>query len=235
MPSPPPTRRGWIWVAVGCGALFLIGILALGGCATLVALSGPDGGVRAGAPVTTEAEPVEGADEAVDEEEADDGDATEEESEAVEAPASEVGTTRDDPAQPVTDAVDISTNDGTMSVRLGKVDWDADAAIAEANMFNEPAPENQVYIVVPVTVRYTGPESITPWLELYVSYIAEDGRSYDEAPVVVGNDFMDIGDLYDGGTAEGEIAFLIPESAVGTGVFSVEAFLTGGTYYVAAV
>lgn len=247
----PKKKRGWIWLVVGCGVLLLVGLLGLGGCVALVALSDSDDGVRSGDPVTTSPEAVEGeaaapvaeggdepaADEGAAEEGTAEEDAAEEESSepATESPASEVGTSRDNPAQPVTDAVAISTNGGTMSVTLGNVNWDANAAIAEANMFNEEAPEGQVYIVVPVTIQYTGPETITPWLELSVAYVAEDGRSYNEASVVVGTDLMNVGDLYDGGTAEGEIPFLIPESAVGTGVFSVEAFLSGGTYFVAAV
>lgn len=60
-----------------------------------------------------------------------------------------------------------------------------------------------------MTVQYTGPESITPWIELYISFVAEDGRSDDEASVVLERDAMDLGDLY-GGTAEGTLAFLIP-------------------------
>lgn len=85
-----------------------------------------------------------------------------------------------------------------------------------------------------MTVQYTGPESITPWIELYISFVAEDGRSDDEASVILVGDAMDLGDLY-GGTAEGTVALLIPEDAVGSGTFSVEGFLTSGTYFVAAV
>lgn len=231
-PEPPRKKRTWIWFVVGCGVLLLIGLLGLGGCVALVASSGSsDDGVRAGDPVTTATAAAEEAD--VEAEAAEDPAAEEETSDA--APPAEVGTSRDDPAQPVTDAVAIEAGSGTMSVTLGNVTWDANSAIAEANMFNEEAPEGQVYITVPVTVQYSGPESITPWLELYVSFVAEDGRSYDEAPVVVEGDFMEIGDLYDGGTAEGAMAFLIPEEAVGSGTFSVEGFLTSGTYFVAAV
>lgn len=229
-PEPPRKKRTWIWIVVGCGVLLLIGLLGLGGCVALVASSGSsDDGVRAGDPVTT-ATAVEDA----EAEEAVEEDAAEEDtSEPASAP--EVGTSRDNPAQPVTDAIAIETSGGTMSVTLGNVTWDANSAIAEANMFNEEAPEGQVYITVPVTVQYTGPESITPWIELHISYVAEDGRSYDEASVVLEGDFMDVGDLYDGGTAEGTMAFLIPEEAVGSGTFSVEGFLTSGTYFVAAV
>lgn len=231
MGEPPRKKRGWIWFVVGCGILLLLGLLGLGGCVVLVATSSDGDGVRSGDPVTTalteETELEEGEGEPAGTEPA--------ASDAEEAPAGAVGTTRDNPAQPGTDAVEISTEGGTMAVTLGNVDWDADAKIAEANMFNEEAPEGEVYILLPVTVKYTGPDSITPWLELTVSYIAADGRSYDEASVVVENDFLDVGDLYDGGTAEGQMAFLIPEDAVGAGVFSVEAFLSWDTYFVAAV
>lgn len=232
-PQPPKKRRTWVWFVVGCGVLLLIGLLGLGGCVALVASSGSsDDGVRTGDPVTTATEVAEDAQEDVADEESEEGDAA---GDADAVPAEGVGTSRDNPAQPVTDAVAIETNGGTMSVTLGNVTWDADGDIAEANMFNEEAPEGQVYITVPVTVKYEGPDSITPWLELQISYIADDGRSYNEASVVVEDDFMDVGDLYDGGTAEGTIAFLVPEEAVGSGTFSVEGFLTSGTYFVAAV
>lgn len=239
MGPPPKQKRGWIWLVAGCGVLLLIGLLGLGGCVALVAMSDSDDGVRSGDPVTTAPEAdgdaaASGTADGVDEAEAPAEEVADEPAEE-DAPSADVGASRDNPAQPVTDAVEISTNGGTMSVTLGNVNWDANSAIADANMFNEEAPEGQVYILVPVTIQYSGPETITPWIELDVSYVAVDGRSYNEASVVVDADLMDIGDLYDGGTAEGEIPFLIPESAVGSGVFSVEAFLTGGTYFVAAV
>lgn len=237
MGPPPKKKRGWIWLVAGCGTLLLIGLLGLGGCVALVAMSESGDGVRSGDPVTTapEADGDAAASDTADDADVDPAKGAADEPAGEEAPSSDIGTSRENPAQPVSDAVEISTNGGTMSVTLGNVNWEADSVIADANMFNEEAPEGQVYILVPVTIQYSGPETITPWIELDVSYVAEDGRSYNEASVVVGADLMDVGDLYDGGTAEGELPFLIPESAVGSGVFSVEAFLTGGTYFVAAV
>lgn len=229
-PSQPQKKRNWIWIVAGCGVLALIGLLVLGGCVALLVRSGNDDDVRTDDPVTVSS-PAESSEDATE----DPAEETAEEPAEDDAPADAVGTSRDNPAQPVTDAVEISLDEGTMAVTLGNVDWAADAKIAEANMFNEEAPEGEVYITVPVTVQYTGPASITPWLEVRVAYIAEDGRSYDEASVVVENDFMDVGDLYDGGVAEGEMAFLIPESAVGSGVFSVEGFMTGDPLFIAAV
>ncbi|MFC0672373.1 hypothetical protein [Brachybacterium hainanense] len=152
-------------------------------------------------------------------------------------PAGEIGTSRDNPAQPVTDSLVFDAEDGTTAVTLGNVVWDANGTVADANMFNEEAPEGQVCITVPVTMSYSGSASITPWLELSISCIADDGRGYDEATLVLEDDLMNVGDLYDGGVAEGGVVFLIPESAVGSGVFSVAPLMsiTGEELFVAAV
>src|SRR5690606_37686582 len=98
---------------------------------------------------------------------------------------------------PAGETVVLESEGGTTSVVLGAANWDANAAIAEANQFNEPAPEGQVYVTVPVTVTYAGSGSITPWLEASITYIAADGRSYDQSFVVLENDLMMAGDLYD--------------------------------------
>lgn len=227
MPPNPPKKRGWIWLVVGCGVLALIGLLVLGGCTIFLATSGDD---TAGGDETTTAAPVE---EETTEETVEETTPAEEETPAEDAttpaaPAGDAGTSRENPL-PKDSTVSLESEGGTTSVTLGEVNWDANAAIAEANQFNEPAPEGQTYVIVPVTVSYAGSGSITPWLEASITFVAADGRSYDQSFVVLDNDLMMQGDLYDGGTVTGNIAFLVPQESVGSGVFAIQPLISYST------
>lgn len=138
--------------------------------------------------------------------------------------------TRDNPFP----AGSVLSND-EVEVTLGAANWAADGVVADENQFNEPAPEGTTYVIVPVTIaNVASVEPVTPWLELQVFYVAPDGRSYEEASVVVPEDVIDIDDLYEGGTGTGNLVYAIPSEAHEAGVWGVELGWFSDTVFVEA-
>jgi len=118
----------------------------------------------------------------------------------------------------------LSASEGgveTLTVTVGPATWNADATVMAENQFNDPAPEGSVYVLVPVTITNVGSaEAVIPWLAVDIAYVAPDGRSYDRASAVIPGNINDIGDLYEGGSATGNLAFVLPTTAQG-GVWAV--------------
>lgn len=233
-----------ILICAGCAVIALI-IAILGGG---VFLFTRDSGEPAGGGETTTAdgettpeeneptddEPAE--DEPAEDEPADDEPTEDEPADDGGEQGGEGAGTRDEPYAPGQTFTLPDAEDGEIDVTFGEVDWDAADAILEANEFNEEPADGEVYILVPVTVTYSGPDSVYPMFLLSVSYVAGSGNSYTQASVVTPNDAISVGELYDGGTAEFDVAFAIPEESVQDGAFTVAVMLdfTGDDVWVAA-
>lgn len=102
------------------------------------------------------------------------------------------------------------------SLMIGSATWNADDVVMAENQFNDPAPEGSTYVLVPVTITNVGSaDAVIPWLAFDIAYVAPDGRSYDEASAVIPDELSDIGDLYEGGSATGNIAFVLPVDGQG--------------------
>ncbi|WP_156253081.1 hypothetical protein [Pseudactinotalea terrae] len=141
------------------------------------------------------------------------------EAETTEPPA-EVGT-RQNPAT-VDDVGTFSTGVGDeIRVTLGAATWDANAIVAGENQFNDPPADGMVFVILPVTVGYTGPDSVLPWIDIDITYLAGNGRSYEQAYGVIPEDLSDVADIYDGGTATGNVLFEVPADQVPGGMWGV--------------
>lgn len=106
-------------------------------------------------------------------------------------------------------------------IDLGTAQWGAGDIVMAENRFNDPAPDGSVYVLLPVTITNVGSdEPITPWLDVDIIYVAPDGRSYEQEWASIPNDLADIGDLYEGGSATGNLAFILPIDSQG-GVWGV--------------
>ena len=125
---------------------------------------------------------------------------------------------------------------GEVEVSFGAVNWDATAEIKEENQFNEDPGEGEVHIMVPVTITYHGPDSVSPSFLLSIDYVADSGNSFSQASLVVPNGSLDQGELYDGGTATYNLPFTIPADTVQKGKFNVSVLLdfSGEEVWVAA-
>ncbi|RLQ84122.1 DUF4190 domain-containing protein [Mycetocola zhadangensis] len=150
--------------------------------------------------------------------------------------SAEVGT-RENPA-PIGTTVEI-TDAGTpeYEVTLGAPILDATAAVAEANQFNEPAPEGFQYAVLPVTVTYVGTDTGTPWIDLNLAFVSAAGTTHDEADSLVvapAPTFMEINELYPGASGTGNIVVAIPTADAANGAWTVEALFWGDSFFFAA-
>ncbi len=126
------------------------------------------------------------------------------------------------------------TAGGEVSIGLGVANWDATEAVMAENQFNDEAPDGSTWVLLPVTiVNVSAPDAINPSRSFFVSYVAPDGRSFDEASAVIPGDLIDVGDLYEGGVAEGNMGFTIPTDALG-GLWAVKYGYGGDPVFVIA-
>lgn len=106
-------------------------------------------------------------------------------------------------------ASQISTDDWTVVVNSHTAD--GAAAVADGNMFNDPAPAGSHYEIVNYTVTYTGDESGLA-AEVSVAFVTSAGNvvnSYDS--LVMLSDSIGLDELYNGASATGSQAFLVPD------------------------
>lgn len=133
-----------------------------------------------------------------------------------EKPAAEEGTH----ANPFAKGTPVGTD--KITVALGEVTWNANDIVMAENQFNTPAPEGQTYALVPVTLtNVADPEAVNPSWAMTIKFVADDGRSFDQAYEVIPQPLSDVGDLYAGGVGTGNIAFLLPNEVSAGGQWAV--------------
>ncbi|ORB16827.1 hypothetical protein BST37_05930 [Mycobacterium noviomagense] len=89
------------------------------------------------------------------------------------------------------------------------------AQIAAENEFNDPPKPGMEYWIVPVTATYTGDRTGNAGSDITVKFVGSDNRTYDESCGVIPNPLSDVGDLYKGGSAEGNVCVEVPAGADG--------------------
>ncbi|RRD60127.1 DUF4190 domain-containing protein [Leucobacter sp. OH1287] len=131
-----------------------------------------------------------------------------------------VGTSRDNPVEIGTP---LKTEDWTVVVN--SVNLDATEAVAAAEEYNDPAPDGQVYILVNMTVTYTGKDSAGQTPSLSVEYINKQGNTfgqYDGGSFAVPPEKLDTFEtLYEGASLTGNILLTVPKDGVADGVLGV--------------
>lgn len=165
----------------------------------------------------------------------------------VEAVNEQTSVTAETPSQPEEEEALPAEEEGTrenpfpLGTLISSADWDvvinsvnlsADAEVAAANMFNDPAPEGSQYAVVNLTVTYKGADSSYPAF-VNIDYVTATGEvisTWDSFAVAPEPTFGG-GELYAGGTATGNLAFAIPSSA--DGVLRVKAGILADEVFVA--
>lgn len=138
---------------------------------------------------------------------------------------------RDNPGNPDTD---VATFAETWEVQIGRFDPDARPEIMAENQFNDAPAEGNTYIMLPVTATYIGPDSGEPWLDLDITFVTRDGRSFEQVYAVIPNDLSDVAPLYNGGVGEGNIAFEVPADALEGATFAVS-YAWGDPLFFAAI
>ncbi len=113
--------------------------------------------------------------------------------------------------------------EGDWTIKLNSVELDGTEAVAEANEFNDPAPDGEVYIIANLTATYNGtdPDGAEPMF--LVEYVTEAGNtvhSYDT--LAVAPDPFDLAEtLYEGASTTGDVVLSVPADTAGEGVLVI--------------
>ncbi len=89
------------------------------------------------------------------------------------------------------------------------------ATIAAENQFNNPAESGMEYWVVPVSATYTGDGTGNLVFDVTVKFVGSDNRTYDDSCGVIPKPLSDVGALYKGGSAQGNVCVAVPSGADG--------------------
>lgn len=140
----------------------------------------------------------------------------------VDPPAAEQGS-RDNPWHP---GDQLFTDDWELVV--GATNLDANAIVADGNMFNDVPEPGFQYIQVPVSVTYVGAESSSTF-DIQVAYVSASGETYESWDVLVAvPDDNDGQELYTGGTASFSEYLMVPSDGVADGLLRLQVGTFGG-------
>jgi hypothetical protein len=92
---------------------------------------------------------------------------------------------------------------------------EAGTTIAAENQFNDPPKPGMEYWMVPVTATYTGDKTGNLTIGISVKFVGSDNVTYDDSCGVIPSPLSDVGDLYKGGTAKGNVCVAVPAGANG--------------------
>lgn len=107
-------------------------------------------------------------------------------------------------------------------VQVNDITPDAWSIIQAENMFNDPPAEGKQYVMARFKVSYVGKESGTPWVDLRLRYLGNDGNTYSGSCGVTPEELSDIGEQFPGASAEGNECWVVPASAVKGGAIIAE-------------
>ncbi len=112
---------------------------------------------------------------------------------------------------------------GDYQVTVDAVELDANATVAGADEFNEPATNGQ-YVVAQLTATYTGTDEGTPGFDLTAVFHGTDSRQYSDADCMayLPDDAIDAPTLNAGGSDTFQFCMDVPPTAVAGGQLSVE-------------
>ncbi|TYP82811.1 DUF4190 domain-containing protein [Blastococcus xanthinilyticus] len=112
---------------------------------------------------------------------------------------------------------------GDYQVRLDAVELDANATVAAANQFNEPAANGQ-YVMTQFSVTYTGTEEGFPGMDLTAVVHGSDNRQYSDSDcaAVLPDDAMQAPTLNPGGSDTFQFCMDVPPAALAGAQLSVE-------------
>ncbi|EWS79648.1 hypothetical protein BF93_10375 [Brachybacterium phenoliresistens] len=123
-------------------------------------------------------------------------------------------------------SVEVPTENGTATVSIGEIDWDANEEVAAASGANDAPPEGHVYVIVPVTMTYAGSGEFTGWFDITVTFVGADGQEYSSDSALVDDDLYLQPSITDGGTTSGNLVFLVAVEATEGGEFHVSTWET---------
>ena len=106
----------------------------------------------------------------------------------------------------------VSNQDWDLTLGAPREAW---TEIAAENQFNDPPEAGMEYWMVPVTATYKGDDTGNTAFEISVKFVGSDNRTYDDRCGVIPTPLEDVGELYKGGVAEGNVCVAVPAGADG--------------------
>jgi hypothetical protein len=116
----------------------------------------------------------------------------------------------------------VSNEDWDVTLGAPREAW---AEITSENQFNDPPEAGMEFWIVPVTATYKGDDTGNTGFEIQVKFVGSDNRTYDDYCGVIPNPLADVGELYPGGEAAGNVCVAVPPGA--DGLWSVSTGFAG--------
>lgn len=137
-----------------------------------------------------------------------------------------------DPNAPLPAGTEVRT--GNWTVVISNVVPDATDEILEADDFGEPPAEGNQYYMFQVDATYEGQESSTAWSDLLFGAFI-DNTVYTESCGFAPDDLFLAPEVFEGGTATGNVCISVPTDGADDAVISIEDYwVSGQRYFVAA-
>jgi hypothetical protein len=106
----------------------------------------------------------------------------------------------------------VNNQDWDLTLSAPREAW---ADIAAENQFNDPSKPGMEYWIVPITATYTGDDTGHTAFDISVKFVGSDNKTYDDRCGVIPAPLDDVGELYKGGVAKGNVCVAIPAGAEG--------------------
>ncbi len=116
----------------------------------------------------------------------------------------------------------VSNEEWTVALGQPAESW---SLVAAENQFNEPPQRGMEFWMVPVRATYTGAATGNPAWEVSVKFVGSDNRTYSDSCGVIPSPLREVGELYPGGVAEGNVCVAVPAGA--DGLWTVSTGVTG--------
>jgi len=209
-PAPPDGRRWRTWHVVVAAVVGLVLGVGIGGAV------GEDDDPDAALQVVDD--PADARDEAPTDEQRPEADEAGDDDEPTTSTTAEAKLgTRDNP-YPL--GTELRTEEGLVVV-VDAVRFDAAAEIAATNQFNEPPPEGLQWVLMTFTIRNETDEPIHAGWALDVGLLGSANRMYDSSnsycEAVIPNPLYDGGELFPGGSFQGNECLQVPVAEVEDG------------------
>jgi hypothetical protein len=138
------------------------------------------------------------------------------------APVEAAKGARENPARPDVDAITFSEAGAPVyEVMLSTADPAGNDVVAGYYELNPPPGDGHTYVLLPVSATYLGAGTGEAWLDLDITFVAADGRTFESSDALVPGDLMLTSDLSTGEVAQGILPFALPDGALASGVWSV--------------
>ena len=113
----------------------------------------------------------------------------------------------------------------------------ANDAVTAANEYNAAPDEGSQYMLVPVTFKYVGKTTGTPWVDVSISFVSAAGTTYDTTStfVVIPTPVFEINEMYPDAEAAGNVVLMVPSADIEKGTLSISTLFGGEKFFVAVV